>query len=261
MTGTNQRRRHRTPHFLDGDRHQQMVTPGTVDVEVALQQPLLAESDLGQHTSARGVLRPYRRFHPMQHHRPETVVEAKRQRARRHSRAGGANSPPSTRSTPTATHRASRCRPSAARRTVRRVRSRTATSDPCALPRAIPNTPRATTKSSVSVSNRRRRWVPTAPGTHGRPAGSCSTARRRACGPAAAAPGRRPPGSAPRWPANPGERNCCERGSLAKYLAAGSRDQPRWARNATLTISPVRICSASLGTITRQLASASVASR
>ena len=38
-------------------------------------------------------------------------------------------------------------------------------------------------------------------------------------------------------------------------------DQPRWARNATSTISPVRICSASLGTTTRQFASANVASR
>ena len=50
-------------------------------------------------------------------------------------------------------------------------------------------------------------------------------------------------------------------GVVAQQVHAHRNPQPRCARKATSTSSPVRICSAPVGTTTRQFASASVASR
>ena len=194
----------------------------------------------------------------MQPHRPEAVVQAQRQRGRRHPAAGRRPGHPV----------ADPRRPQRAVRHVadgqlpaelaRRARSTNGSIRPL---RASARSPEHT-DGHDEIACRTSQFT-SATGSHGsRCARSASRIRlhcARVAQPHRAQPHQtgghphRPDGRRPTRMHGTSNARCSRRSGLV--------DQPRWARNATSTISPVRICSASLGTTTRQLASASVASR
>ena len=145
--------RHRAVDLLDGDGHQQVIAPGAVDFEIAPQQALLAEPRLRQarHGSRRSPAARSPRVDAASPGRTRGPCRAPAPRSPPRRRC--ATWPPSSRSTPTAAPRGSRCRSSAGRRTHRRPRSRTAASAPCGPPTASPSTPPATAKSHAAHPN------------------------------------------------------------------------------------------------------------
>jgi hypothetical protein len=80
--------RHRAGNLLHRHGNQEVVAPSAVDVQIALEQAFLPETHFGEHPSTGRILRADRGLNPVQHHRPDAVVQSKSQRAGRHAASG-----------------------------------------------------------------------------------------------------------------------------------------------------------------------------
>lgn len=73
-------------HFLGSERVYEMITPPSVDMEIARTQPFLTEAELFGHSAARTVLGANAHLHPVQPYPAEAVVDGERHRGGHHPR-------------------------------------------------------------------------------------------------------------------------------------------------------------------------------